>query len=56
MEERAQYGTAAAEPPSYKEKVQSQLPALQFLMQMGWHYLTPDEIVKLRRATRKRHS
>ena len=34
--------------PSYLEKVQSQLPALQLLIQMGWIYLTPDEAAKLR--------
>lgn len=34
--------------PSYLEKVQSQLPALQLLVQMGWTYLTPEEGVKLR--------
>jgi len=48
MEDRAQYGTPAEELPSYLEKVQSQLPALQLLTQMGWTYLTPDEAVKLR--------
>jgi type I restriction enzyme R subunit len=30
------------------EKVQSQLPALQLLMPMGWQYLTPEETVELR--------
>ncbi len=48
MEERPPYGTTAYEPPDYLEKVQSQLPALQLLMQMGWEYLTPDETVELR--------
>ena len=34
--------------PSYLEAVQSQLPALQLLINMGWEYLTPDECVQLR--------
>ncbi len=34
--------------PNYLEKVQSQLPALQLLMAMGWEYLTPEECVTLR--------
>ena len=34
--------------PSYLEKVQSQLPALHLLMQMGWQYLTPEEATVLR--------
>ena len=34
--------------PDYLEKVQSQLPALQLLIQMGWNYLTPEECVNLR--------
>ena len=34
--------------PSYLEKVQSQLPALHLLMQMGWQYLTPEETNDLR--------
>ena len=48
MEDNVQYRTAVDELPSYLEKVQSQLPALQLLMQMGWKYLTPEEGVKLR--------
>lgn len=36
------------ETPSYLEKVQSQLPALQLLIEMGWTYLPPDECGKLR--------
>ena len=48
MEERSPYGNPAHELPDYLEKVQSQLPALQLLMQLGWEYLTPDETVKLR--------
>jgi len=28
--------------------VQSQLPALHLLMQLGWQYLTPEETVRLR--------
>ncbi len=48
MEEQTPFGNPEYELPSYLEKVQSQLPALQLLMQMGWQYLTPDETVKLR--------
>ena len=48
MEELPQYGMPAHELPNYLEKVQSQLPALQLLMQLGWQYLTPEETVKLR--------
>ncbi|MCF7837649.1 MAG: HsdR family type I site-specific deoxyribonuclease [Candidatus Marinimicrobia bacterium] len=43
MEVGATYGT-----PNYLEKVQSQLPALQLLAELGWDYLTPEECVKLR--------
>ena len=42
MEEQAPYGVPEYELPSYLEKVQSQLPALQFLIQLGWQYLTPE--------------
>ena len=48
MEEQAPYGISEHEVPSYLEKVQSQLPALQLLINMGWEYLTPEETVKLR--------
>jgi len=48
MEDKAVYGAHSEELPSYLEKLQSQLPALQLLMQMGWQYLTPEEAVKLR--------
>jgi type I restriction enzyme R subunit len=34
--------------PSYLEAVQSQLPALQLLIEMGWEYLPPEECVRLR--------
>ena len=34
--------------PSYLEKTQSQLPALQLLIQMGWTYLTPEACSRLR--------
>ena len=50
MEEQAPYGISEHEVPSYLEKVQSQLPALQLLISMGWEYLTPEETVKLRGA------
>ncbi|MDJ0817431.1 MAG: HsdR family type I site-specific deoxyribonuclease, partial [Desulfobacterales bacterium] len=48
MENQVPFGTSEYELPSYLEKVQSQLPALHLLMQMGWQYLTPEETVKLR--------
>ena len=48
MEEQAPFGKPDYELPSYLEKVQSQLPALQLLIQMGWEYLTPEETVNLR--------
>jgi type I restriction enzyme R subunit len=34
--------------PSYLEAVQSQLPALQLLINMGWNYLSPEECATLR--------
>ncbi|OGV59213.1 MAG: hypothetical protein A2X45_10805 [Lentisphaerae bacterium GWF2_50_93] len=34
--------------PEYLEKIQSHLPALQLLIQMGWQYLAPEETVRLR--------
>ena len=34
--------------PSYLEKVQSQLPALQLLTELGWEYLPPSECNQLR--------
>lgn len=49
MEDRPIYRVAPEEhPPSYLEKVQSQLPALQLLIQMGWKYLTPGQTAGLR--------
>ena len=48
MEKQVPYGTPEHDLPSYLEKVQSQLPALQLLMMMGWEYLTPEETVNLR--------
>jgi len=48
MENQTPFGTPEYELPSYLEKIQSQLPALQLLMQMGWQYLTPEETVNLR--------
>jgi len=48
MEEQAEYISSPKELPSYLEKVQSQLPALQLLIQLGWQYLTPEETVNLR--------
>ena len=43
MEHATHYQT-----PSYLEKVQSQLPALQLLIEMGWEYLPPEECNRLR--------
>ncbi|MEW6666833.1 MAG: HsdR family type I site-specific deoxyribonuclease [Thermodesulfobacteriota bacterium] len=48
MEEQAPFGKPDYELPSYLEKIQSQLPALQLLMQLGWQYLTPEEAVSFR--------
>ena len=48
MEEPAPYGVSGYETPSYLEKVQSQLPALELLIKLGWEYLTPEETVHLR--------
>ena len=48
MENQTPFGAPEHELPSYLEKVQSQLPALHLLMQMGWQYLSPEETVKLR--------
>jgi type I restriction enzyme R subunit len=48
MENQTPFGAPEHELPSYLEKVQSQLPALHLLMQMGWQYLTPEETVKQR--------
>ena len=48
MEEQAPFGKPEYELPSYLEKVQSQLPALHLLIQLGWQYLTPEETVNLR--------
>jgi type I restriction enzyme R subunit len=43
MEDETPYQT-----PSYLEKVQSQLPALQLLTEMGWEYLPPEKTSELR--------
>jgi type I restriction enzyme, R subunit len=48
MEEQPSYAVQPHELPSYLEKVQSQLPALHLLMQLGWDYLTPEEANRLR--------
>ena len=37
-----------ASPPSFREELISQIPALQLLVAMGWEYLTPDEVLVLR--------
>jgi type I restriction enzyme R subunit len=48
MEDRTTYGTDSHELPDYTERVQSQLPALHLLIQLGWQYLTPAQCVQLR--------
>ncbi len=48
MENQASYGVKPQDLPNYLEKVQSQLPALHLLMQLGWSYLTPEEANRLR--------
>jgi len=47
MEEQPRYGKTD-ETPNYLEKVQSQLPALHLLIQLGFTYLPPQEVVTLR--------
>ncbi|MBN1547833.1 MAG: type I restriction endonuclease subunit R, partial [Syntrophaceae bacterium] len=48
MEKKVPYGMSEYELPNYLEKVQSQLPALQLLIQLGWKYITPEKTVELR--------
>jgi type I restriction enzyme R subunit len=48
MEDRTTYGTEHHELPDYTERIQSQLPALHLLIQLGWQYLTPAQCVKMR--------
>lgn len=48
MEEQSPYGLSQHELPNYLEKVQSQLPALQLFIQLGWQYLTPIQAAELR--------
>jgi len=48
MEDQRAYGFQPYELPGYLEKVQSQVPALHLLMQMGWTYLTLEETDRLR--------
>ena len=35
-------------PPSFKEELISQIPAVRLLMAMGYQYLTPEEALALR--------
>lgn len=37
----------------YLEEISSQIPALQLLIAMGWHYLSPDEALALRGGREK---
>lgn len=48
METNTPYNTEHYDLPDYTERVQSQLPALQLLIQLGWHYLPPAEATRLR--------
>ena len=48
MEDQTPYGVEPHELPVYLEKVQSQLPALHLLMQLGWMYLAPEAANRLR--------
>ncbi len=48
MEDQPAYGPRPQEPPGFLEKLQSQLPALHLLMQLGWNYLTPGDADRLR--------
>lgn len=42
-----------AQSNTYTELISSQLPALQLLTNMGWHYLTPSEVLALRDGKEK---
>jgi len=42
MEKQTPYGSPEQELPSYLEKVQSQLPALQILIYLPWHFTIKD--------------
>jgi type I restriction enzyme R subunit len=48
MTEQPVYDVRPHKFPGFLEKIQSRLPALQLLVQMGWTYLTPDEADRLR--------
>ena len=48
MEDQPAYGALYQEVPGFQEKVRLQLPALHLLMQLGWSYLTPEEVDRLR--------
>ena len=48
MGKQVPYEKSTYDLPNYLEKLQSQLPALHLLMQLGWQYLTPEETVRLR--------
>jgi type I restriction enzyme R subunit len=48
MEDPAPYNADTYQTPSYLEAVQSQLPALQLLVAMGWKYVSPAECNQLR--------
>jgi len=47
-EDSPTYKTSNYETPSYLEAVQSQLPALQLLSEMGWEYLPSEKVNHLR--------
>ena len=41
-----------SQPPSFKEELISQIPAVRLLMAMGYHYLTPEAALALRSRRR----
>ena len=42
------------QPPSFKEELISQIPAVRLLMAMGYQYLTPEEALALRGGKKNR--
>jgi type I restriction enzyme, R subunit len=48
MEDQPAYSVQPHELPNDLKKMQSQLPALHLLMQLGWQYLTPEAANRMR--------
>lgn len=48
MEDDVTYETGGSGLPDYAERMQSQLPALDLLMRMGWSYVPPVDCASLR--------